>query len=91
MAQKTTYTFVVRHEPPDASPAAPGQSPSETIISGYPYTLEIVGHSHTYGHYKTPYPREVIIGNGGAPLTSSSRTMASVSSTSAATVRSFAT
>lgn len=73
MAQKTTYTFVVRHEPPDASPAAPGQSPSETIINGFPYTLEIVGHSHTYGHYTTPYPREVIIGNGGAPLTSTSK------------------
>ena len=73
MAQKTTYTFVVRHEPPDASPSAPGQSPSETIIDGFPYTLEIVGHSHTYGHYATPYPREVIIGNGGAPLTNTSR------------------
>ncbi len=73
MAQKTTYTFVVRHEPPDASPAGPGQAPSEAIIAGFPYTLEIVGHSHTYGHYTTPYPREVIIGNGGAPLTSSSK------------------
>jgi hypothetical protein len=73
MAQKTTYTFVVRHEPPDASPAAPGQAPSEAIIAGFPYTLEIVGHSHTYGHYTTPYPREVIIGNGGAPLTNTSK------------------
>ena len=73
MAQTTTYTFVIRHEPPDASPSAPGQSPSETIINGYPYTLEIVGHSHTYGHYTTPYPREVLIGNGGAPLTSSTK------------------
>jgi hypothetical protein len=34
------------------------------IIASYPYTLEIVGHSHTYGHYTSPYPREVLIGNG---------------------------
>ncbi len=73
MAQKTTYTFVVRHEPPDASPSAPGQAPSESIINQYPYTLEIVGHSHTYGHWTTPYPREVVIGNGGAPLTNTSK------------------
>ncbi len=69
MAVPTTYTFVIRHEPPDASPAGPGQAPSEAIIAGYPYTLEIVGHSHTYGHYSDT-PREVLIGNGGAPLSS---------------------
>ena len=33
----------------------------------------IVGHSHTYGHYTSPYPREVLIGNGGAPLTSTTK------------------
>jgi Calcineurin-like phosphoesterase len=71
MAVTTTYTFVIRHEPPDASPAAPGIAPSESIIASYPYTLELVGHSHTYGHYTTPYPREVIVGNGGAPLSGS--------------------
>jgi hypothetical protein len=73
MAKATTYTFVIRHEPPDASPAAPGQAPSEAIIAQHPYTLLIVGHSHTYGHYATPYPREVIVGNGGAPLSVSNK------------------
>lgn len=73
MAKPTTYTFVIRHEPPDASPAGPGQAPSEAIIAQHPYTLLIVGHSHTYGHYTTPYPREVLVGNGGAPLTSSGK------------------
>ena len=29
----------------------------------------IVGHAHTYGHYSDA-PREVILGNGGAPLSS---------------------
>ena len=64
MAEKTTYTFVVRHEPAHAS-AAPGVGPSEAIMAKYPYTLALVGHTHTYGHRGA----EVIIGNGGAPLT----------------------
>ena len=65
----------VRHPPradglDEGNPA--GAAASDTIISQYPYTLLIVGHSHTYGHYSSP-PREVILGNGGAPLTSSSK------------------
>jgi hypothetical protein len=31
----------------------------------HPYTLAIVGHTHSY---ERSGPREVIIGNGGAPL-----------------------
>jgi calcineurin-like phosphoesterase family protein len=68
LAQPTTYTFVVRHEDHLAN-TAPGVTPSETIISAHPYTLKIVGHTHTYSHYSTEH--EVICGNGGAPLTSS--------------------
>jgi hypothetical protein len=67
LAQPTTYTFLVRHESRSAS-TAPGVSPAEQIMAGYPYTLSIVGHSHTYSKSG---PKEVIIGNGGAPLTSS--------------------
>lgn len=37
-------------------------------MAQYPYTLAIVGHTHTYSKSGA---REVIIGNGGAPLTSS--------------------
>jgi hypothetical protein len=39
------------------------------VIANYPYTLLIVGHAHTYGHYKS-VPKVIIIGNGGAPLSS---------------------
>jgi hypothetical protein len=67
LSQPTTYTFVVRHEPAAAS-TAPGVSPSEAIMGRHPYTLAIVGHSHTYRHPASNW-REVLIGNGGAPLT----------------------
>jgi len=65
MAAATTYTFVLRHEPAGAA-TAPGVPPSETILAKYPYTLAIVGHTHTYARSGA---REVIIGNGGAPIT----------------------
>ncbi len=68
LAQKTTYTFIVRHEPASAT-TAPGTSPSESIMSQYPYTLAIVGHSHEY--YHSSGSREVVIGNGGAPISTS--------------------
>ena len=67
MAKPTTYTFIVRHEAAKVT-SAPGVSPSEKIINSHPYTLEIVGHSHTYSHSG----QEVLVGNGGAPLTGSS-------------------
>jgi predicted phosphodiesterase len=65
LSKTTTYTFVVRHEPKAAS-NAPGCKGSEAIMANHPYTLAIVGHTHTYG--KTG-PKQVTIGNGGAPLT----------------------
>ncbi len=67
MAQATTYTFVIRHESTGTS-GPPGVSPSDTIINAQPYTLLVVGHTHTYEH---PSTREVLFGNGGAPLTGS--------------------
>jgi hypothetical protein len=70
LARPTTYTFVVRHEPASAT-TAPGVAPSEAILARHPYTLAIVGHSHTYAHSAST-PREVLVGNGGAPLTSKS-------------------
>ncbi len=68
MAEATDYTFVVRHEQ-SAATEAPGVSPSQAIIDRHPYTLLIVGHSHKYQHVSG---REVIVGNGGAPLTGDS-------------------
>jgi len=69
MGRGTTYTFVVRHEGSNAT-AAPGVAPSESIMASHPYTLAICGHTHTYDHPKT---REVIVGNGGAPLSSGTK------------------
>lgn len=63
LAKKTTYTFIIRHEA--SSVTAPGVQPSNPIIAQYPYTLLIVGHTHTYDRLGQ---REVMFGNGGAPL-----------------------
>jgi hypothetical protein len=67
LAVKTTYTFIIRHEAPEAN-TAPGVTPSDAIIANYPVTLEIYGHTHSYEWVTT---NQVIIGNGGAPLSSS--------------------
>ncbi len=63
----TTYTFVVRHEG-DSSLSQTPCSASSAIIARHPVTLKIVGHTHTYSHYTSSH--EIIVGNGGAPLTS---------------------
>jgi hypothetical protein len=68
LAKPSTYTFVVRHEPASAT-SAPGVTPSERVMARHPYTLAIVGHSHTYLH-DGESPRQVLVGNGGAPLSS---------------------
>jgi hypothetical protein len=74
MAQKTTYTFVVRHESSETTGGPPGLAASDAIINapGVSYTSLIVGHSHTFGHYGSN-PREAIVGNGGAPLSNSGK------------------
>jgi hypothetical protein len=73
LAQKTTYTFVVRHEPSDATPPVPpGVAGVDAILPNYPYTLLIEGHDHTYGHYSDT-PQVVILGNGGAPITAANK------------------
>jgi hypothetical protein len=64
MSRQTTYTLVLRHEPAAAN-TAPGVLPSENIMGSHPYTLAIVGHTHIYARSG---PREIIVGNGGAPL-----------------------
>jgi calcineurin-like phosphoesterase family protein len=67
LGEPTTYTFVVRHEPPESN-TAPGVDPSQMIMVKHPMTMLIAGHTHTYRH--VPAYREIIVGNGGAPLTS---------------------
>jgi hypothetical protein len=68
MAKQTTYTFLIRHESASTSPAPPGVAGAEAIMAKNPYTLSLVGHTHSYYHGKGS--REVLFGNGGAPLTS---------------------
>jgi hypothetical protein len=67
LAVPTTYTFVVRHESPQTT-ETPGVTPSQAIINKYPLTLLVVGHTHTWGHFASDH--ELMVGNGGAPLTS---------------------
>ncbi|HEX9103845.1 MAG TPA: metallophosphoesterase, partial [Polyangia bacterium] len=64
LAQPTTYTFVVRHEPA-ADTSAPGVSPSESLIGAAANTLVLQGHTHEYKRVDTTH---VISGNAGAPL-----------------------
>ncbi|HEY3352082.1 MAG TPA: metallophosphoesterase [Polyangia bacterium] len=67
LAKPTTYTLVVRHEPAAAT-TAPGVTPSVDIIRKHPLTLLIVGHTHTLEHLASA--QELVVGNGGAPLSS---------------------
>jgi hypothetical protein len=66
LAEPTTYTFVIRHEANEAN-TAPGTTPSESIVTQYPLTLEICGHTHDY----SKSGNRIVMGNGGAPLTGS--------------------
>ena len=67
LTPSTTYTFVVRHEEVSVISTTPCAE-SQTIIGQHPLTLLIVGHTHTYRHFASD--RQIIVGNGGAPLTS---------------------
>ncbi len=68
LAKPSTYTFVVRHEG-SAVTTTPGVSPSAQIMANHPLTLLLAGHTHTF--YYSAGGREVITGNGGAPLSGS--------------------
>jgi hypothetical protein len=65
LAKPTTYTFVVRHESATTT-GVTGVTESEALLANAPYTLKIVGHTHTYQYRQSS--REVVVGNGGAPL-----------------------
>ena len=67
LAVSTTYTFVVRHESA-ADMSQTKCAASQTAVTSNPLTLLVVGHTHEYSHQS--YDHEVIIGIGGAPLTS---------------------
>ena len=63
--EETTYTFVVRHEGAHWT-VAPGVKPSTQEIADHPLTMSLVGHVHTYRY--DAGSRELVVGNGGAPL-----------------------
>ena len=65
LSEPSTYTFIVRHEP-HYSETAPGTDPSQEIMARHPLTMLITGHTHSYEH--VPAYREIIVGTGGAPL-----------------------
>jgi hypothetical protein len=73
LSTPTTYTFVVRHEGTIATTApclsGTGSNNADTIIGQHPHTLLIAGHTHTYEYFASE--KQVIVGNGGAPLSGS--------------------
>ena len=73
LAVPTTYTFVVRNEPSDANTAPclslAGDLNADAIMHSYPYTLLIAGFTGEYAYSASE--KEVVVGNGGAPLTTS--------------------
>ncbi len=64
LAAPTTYTFVVRHEPPGTS--APCVAPMDAMLAGSAYDLLIVGHDHEFADRSSE--GYVVVGNGGAPI-----------------------
>lgn len=64
LADPTTATFLVRHEP-GYDNTAPGVTPSDNLAAQHPYTQMLLGHSHTYRREDT---KHVISGNAGAPI-----------------------
>jgi hypothetical protein len=63
LGMQTTYTIVVRHEPASAT-TGPCVADAESLLAAYPYDLSLVGHTH---HYAVG-GKEIVVGNGGAPL-----------------------
>ncbi|MHB1844686.1 MAG: hypothetical protein ACYCWW_07620 [Deltaproteobacteria bacterium] len=77
LAQPTTYTFIVRHEPStDIGTGITGLDASAQLISTFlqqtpgGVTFTFVGHTHEYR--LDSQNQEVIVGNGGAPFDNSS-------------------
>ena len=66
LATPTTYTIVARHEPSSAY-TAPCINEMDQVLVGATYDLLLVGHTHTF----EKRGKEIVIGNGGAPLTGS--------------------
>lgn len=66
LAAPTTYTFVVRHRPLGAEGDSVGSRASALMLAEAPYTLLLAGHEPRVRH--DPVRRQLVVGNGGAPL-----------------------
>ncbi len=88
LAQPTTYTFLVHHEPSDETKKLPALTQINALVAAAPtpITLRLVGHSHTF---RMGYgaANEVIVGNGGVPQTTGSFGFALVSRESSGNLR----
>ncbi len=67
LAQPTTYTLLVRHEPAEAN-TGPCVDAVEQEMTARPYDLSLVGHTHEFKGMAGV--KEIVVGNGGAPLDS---------------------
>ena len=67
LAKPTTYTILARHEPKAAN-TGPCVNTVESMMSSSSYDLSLVGHTHEFSG--SSGSKEIIVGNGGAPLTS---------------------
>jgi hypothetical protein len=65
LTRPTTFTFVIRHEP--LGVAAPCTTEMDALVAAHPYTMLLVGHTHTYSHSG----RQLVEGVGGAPISGS--------------------
>ena len=72
-SDSTTYTFIVRHEPSYTTNCGTGCDTSNTMLqsAGSAVTMMLTGHSHEYKQDTGASGGvELVIGNGGAPLSS---------------------
>jgi hypothetical protein len=76
LAMPTKYTIVVRHEPASAD-TGPCVVDAENLLAKNPYNLSIVGHTHSY----RTNGKEIVVGHGGAPLSSGTYGYATVEQT----------
>ncbi len=67
--QNATYTLIAKHHP-EGDTSVSANSTIMQIIRNHKFALLLTGHTHKYEHQTTDNGRDVILGNGGAPLVS---------------------
>jgi hypothetical protein len=67
--QNAKYTLVAKHHP-ESDSSISSNSTIMQIIRAHKFALLLTGHAHQYQHQTTDSGRDLILGNGGAPLIS---------------------